>query len=54
MVLLEDNFDQMALAIEQGRTIYGNIRRSLRYLVATNLSEVIAVSSCETQSPRAR
>jgi Ca2+-transporting ATPase len=44
MVLLEDDFDQMALAIEQGRTIYANIRRSLRYLVATNLSEVISVA----------
>jgi Ca2+-transporting ATPase len=44
MVLLEDDFDQMAQAIEQGRTIYANIRRALRYLVATNLSEVIAVS----------
>lgn len=45
MVLLEDDFDQMALAIEQGRTIYQNIRRSLRYLVASNLSEVIAVGA---------
>jgi P-type Ca2+ transporter type 2C len=45
MVLLEDDFDQMALAIEQGRTIYRNIRRSLRYLVASNLSEVIAVGA---------
>lgn len=44
MVLLEDDFDQMAEAIEQGRTIYGNIRRSLRYLVASNMSEVIAVA----------
>jgi len=44
MVLLEDDFDQMAEAIEQGRAIYGNIRRSLRYLVASNLSEVIAVA----------
>jgi Ca2+-transporting ATPase len=45
MVLLEDDFDQMSTAIEQGRTIYGNIRRALRYLVATNLSEVIAVGA---------
>jgi Ca2+-transporting ATPase len=44
MVLLEDDFDQMSVAIEQGRAIYGNIRRSLRYLVASNLSEVIAVA----------
>jgi Ca2+-transporting ATPase len=43
MVLLDDDFDQMAQAIEQGRTIYTNIRRSLRFLVATNLSEVITV-----------
>src|SRR5205823_1830915 len=44
MVLHDDDFDQMAEAIEQGRAIYGNIRRSLRYLVASNLSEVIAVA----------
>jgi Ca2+-transporting ATPase len=43
-VLLEDDFDQMAEAIEQGRAIYANIRRSLRYLVASNLSEVITVA----------
>src|SRR4029453_11236413 len=43
MVLLQDDFDQMAIAIEQGRTIYGNILRSLRYLIASNMSEVIAV-----------
>src|SRR5439155_22245722 len=41
---LEDDFDQMAEAIEQGRAIYGNIRRSLRYLVASNMSEVITVA----------
>jgi P-type Ca2+ transporter type 2C len=45
MVLLEDDFDQMAAAIEQGRTIYGNIRRALRYLVASNLSEVVLVGA---------
>jgi len=45
MVLLEDDFDQMAAAIEQGRTIYGNIRRALRYLVASNLSEVMLVGA---------
>ena len=35
MVLLEDDFDQMAAAVEQGRTIHANIRRSLRYLVVS-------------------
>jgi Ca2+-transporting ATPase len=45
VVLLEDDFDPMVHAIEQGRAITGNIRRSLRFLVASNLSEVISVGA---------
>jgi Ca2+-transporting ATPase len=40
VVLADDNLNSMATAVEQGRTIYGNIRKSLRFLLSTNLSEI--------------
>jgi len=41
VVLLDDNFSSIVGAIEQGRTIYANIRKALRFLLATNFSEII-------------
>lgn len=40
VVLEDDNLHTMITAIGQGRTIYANIRKSLRFLVSTNLSEI--------------
>jgi Ca2+-transporting ATPase len=40
VVLEDDNLHTMITAIRQGRTIYGNIRKSLRFLLSTNLSEI--------------
>lgn len=40
VVLKDDNLHTMIAAVEQGRTIYSNIRKSLRFLLATNLSEI--------------
>ncbi len=45
VVLEDDNIETMAAAVAQGRTIYGNIRKSLHFLLATNLSEVVVVSA---------
>ena len=41
IVLLDDDLASLADAIERGRTVAINIRKSIRYLVATNLSEII-------------
>jgi P-type Ca2+ transporter type 2C len=45
MVLLEDDFNQLMHAIEQGRALSTNIVRALRFLIASNLSEVIGVGA---------
>ncbi len=44
VVLENDNLETMVAAIRQGRTIYSNIRKSLRFLLATNLSEIELVA----------
>ncbi len=41
VVLEDDNLETMIVAIGQGRTIYNNIRKSVHFLLATNLSEII-------------
>jgi len=41
VVLLDDNFGSIIGAVEQGRTIYANIGKALRFLLATNFSEVL-------------
>ncbi|WP_171974634.1 cation-transporting P-type ATPase [Leptolyngbya sp. 'hensonii'] len=43
VILEEDNLDTIAIAIQQGRTIYGNIRKSVHFLIATNLSEIMVM-----------
>jgi Ca2+-transporting ATPase len=41
VVLLKDDFSAVVDAIEQGRTIRDNVERSVRYLLATNFSEIL-------------
>jgi P-type Ca2+ transporter type 2C len=40
VVLRTDDLATLAVAIERGRATYGNVRRSIRYLLGTNLSEI--------------
>jgi Ca2+-transporting ATPase len=43
VILEDDNLETMAEAISHGRTIYGNIRKSIHYLLATNFSEIMVM-----------
>lgn len=43
MVLQDDAFSTIVAAIEQGRVIFGNIRRFVYYLLSCNVSEVLVV-----------
>jgi len=43
IVLTDDNFSTVVAAVEEGRTIYNNILKSITYLLSGNLSEILFV-----------
>lgn len=43
VILLDDRFDTLVTAVEQGRTVYANIRKFVRYLLACNIGEVLTM-----------
>jgi Ca2+-transporting ATPase len=42
-VLKDDNLEVLYFAIEQGRSVRANLRKSIRYLLGTNLSEILVM-----------
>lgn len=43
IILLDDNFTNIVGAIEEGRNIFHNIKKSINYLISTNITEVTVI-----------
>ncbi len=43
IILLDDSFSTIVVAVEEGRNIYENIRKAIAYLITANMAEIIIV-----------
>ncbi len=46
MVITDDNFASIVAAVEEGRGIYDNIKKTMQYLLAGNVGEILLMTAC--------
>jgi Ca2+-transporting ATPase len=51
MIVTDDNFATIIIAIEEGRRIYKNIEKSIKFLLASNAAEILALFLIELLFP---